>query len=192
MDATSREDIMTTLADATDVPDPPSLTLLRTLLDEDHAINRKSLCGLWGIKPSTLGHMLRGDINIGIERWAMLFDDVRDLRILRLLIDEQRFAVYALPEPCDIGSTAGIAQAFLRLESAHARMSTYMERMLGILGDMRVDGDDGELVRDLEKELPELISVLLAACRHVMHLYEKWCEHHARGVAGSIGKAVGR
>ncbi len=192
MDATQRDDIMTALADATDVPDPPSLTLLRTLLDEEQAINRKSLCGLWGIKPSTLGHMLRGDINIGIERWAMLFDDIRDLRILRLLIDEQRFAVYALPEPCDVGTTAGIAQAFLRLESAHSRMSTYMERMLSILGDMRVDGDDGELVRDLEKELPELISVLLAACRHVMHLYEKWCEHHARGVAGSIGKAVGR
>lgn len=192
MDATQRDDIMTALADATDVPDPPSLTLLRTLLDEEQAINRKSLCGLWGIKPSTLGHMLRGDINIGIERWAMLFDDIRDLRILRLLIDEQRFAVYALPEPCDVGTTAGIAQAFLRLESAHSRMSTYMERMLSILGDMRVDGDDGELVRDLEKELPELISVLLAACRHVMHLYEKWCEHHAAGVAGSIGKAVGR
>ncbi len=59
MDATQRDDIMTALADATDVPDPPSLTLLRTLLDEEQAINRKSLCGLWGIKPSTLGHMLR-------------------------------------------------------------------------------------------------------------------------------------
>ncbi len=192
MDATQRDDIMTALADATDVPDPPSLTLLRTLLDEEQAINRKSLCGLWGIKPSTLGHMLRGDINISIERWAILFDDTRDLRILRLLIDDARYAVYSLPQPADVGTTAGIAQAFLRLDSAHAKMSLYMERMLSILGDMRVDGDDGELVRDLEKELPELISVLLAACRHVMHLYEKWCEHHARGVAGSIGKAVGR
>jgi len=67
-----------------------------------------------------------------------------------------------------------------------------MQRMLGILRDMRVDGDDGELVCDLKHDLPELIAAIVAGEKHILHLYEKWQAQQDAGVAGSIGKAVAR
>jgi len=196
MDATEQDTLMTALCDATDDPRLPSLDLLRTLLDREKVINRKHLCGMWGVQPSTIGHMLAGRVHISIERWAVLFDDLRDERILRLMIDPNRFALYALPEVCMLGTTDGLSQAFIGLETAHRRTSLYVERMLSILGDMRVDGDDGELVCDLKHDLPDLIAALLAGAAHVLHLYERWCERQQSGVAGSIGsqskKAVKR
>jgi len=192
MDATRDDNLMNALRDATDDQRLPSLDLLRTLLDRQKVINRKHLCALFGVGPATIGHMLAGRVHISIERWAVLFDDLRDERILRLMIDLNHFAVYALPEPCDLGTTDGLSQAFIRLESSHHKMAVYVERMLSILGDMRVDGDDGELVQDLKTELPDLIAAMLAGASHVLHLYERWCQRQQSGVAGSIGKAVKR
>ncbi|MCC6909021.1 MAG: hypothetical protein IT430_13840 [Phycisphaerales bacterium] len=164
----------------------PSLVLLRVLLNREKKINRKALCALWDVKPATLGHMLAGRVHITVERWALLFAETRDERILRLLIDPERFAVYALPELTELGNPVSIGAAFVGLDQAHRRMSMYVQRMLGILGDMRVDGDDGELVCDLKHDLPDLIAALLAGSRQVLYLYEQWCERQSRRVAGRI------
>lgn len=193
MDAADQRDLMTAIDEATAHPhDARAVELLRTILDDDRAITRQQLAALWGISERCVYFMLSSRVHISVQRWGELFARLGDERILRLLIDPERFAVYSLPEPALLGTTPGLAQAFISLERAHRQTAVYVERMLGILGDMRVDGDDGELVCDLERDLPELIAAILAGARHVMHLYERWEQRQASGVAGSIGQRGGK
>ena len=193
MDAADQRELMTAIAEST-APrhDASAVELLRTILDDDKAITRQELASLWGITDRCISFMLHSRVHISIQRWGELFAAIGDERILRLLIDPEKFALYPLPDPALVGTSRGIAHAFIRLKESHAQTSLYIKRMIDILGDMRVDGDDCELVCDLKHDLPELIASILAAERHIFHLYEKWLAQQESGVAGSIGKAVAR
>lgn len=186
--AASETELMTALAETT-AHDSRAVQLLRTIVDDEQGITRQQLADLWGVSPQAIYFMLNHRIHISIERWALLFDELRDERIMRLLVDPRKFAIYALPEVIGAGDKAGIAHAWIKLHELHNGHSLFVDRLLGILEDGRVDGDDGELIADLRHTMPEYIATLLAAARHVDAMYEEWNRRHA---VGMNRKAVAR
>ncbi len=182
MDAAEQSELMQALAETT-AHDSRAVALLRTIVDEDQGITRQQLAALWGVSDRAVCYMLDCRIHISIERWAMLFEELRDERILRLLVDPRRYAVYALPEVGDGAHPATVTAAMLKLTRLHMGHGLFVERLLGILHDLRVDGDDGELIADLRHTLPEYIASVLAAAKHVDAMYEQWLKSSAAGMA---------
>lgn len=188
MDAADQSELMNVLAETT-AHDSRAVELLRTIVDDEQGITRQQLAALWGVTERAVYYMLNHRIHISIERWALLFEELRDERILRLIVDPTKFAIYALPEVSDNPDKASITEALFKLEREHKGHALFVDRLLGILMDLRVDGDDGELIADLRHTLPEYIAALLAAAKHVDAMYEKWLRESAQGMNR---KAVGR
>lgn len=189
MDAAEQSELMNALAETT-AHDSRAVQLLRTIVDEEQGITRQALAALWRVSDRAVSYMLDFRIHISIERWAALFEELRDERILRLLVDPRKHAIYSLPEVGREPDKAGIAHAFFKLKREHDAHAIFVERLLGILEDLRVDGDDAELIADLRHVMPEYISTVLAAATHVDAMYERWCERQGGG--GGERKAVGR
>lgn len=188
MDAAEQSELMNALAETT-AHDSRAVQLLRTIVDEEQGITRQALAALWRVSDRAVSYMLDFRIHISIERWAALFEELRDERILRLLVDPRRYAVYSLPEVGNGRQTSTVVEAFLKLRRLAGGHALFVERLLGILEDLRVDGDDGELIADLRHTLPEYIAAVLAAATHVDAMYEHWCAHRGEG---NGGKAVAR
>lgn len=108
---------------------------------------------------------------------------------MRLLIDPRKYAVYALPDVGAGRDLAAMTEAFLKLQRLHNDHGLFVDRLLGILRDRRVDGDDGELIADLRHTLPEYIAVILGVAKLIDAMYEDWI---ARSAEGMNRKAVRR
>lgn len=188
MDAATQSEIMNALAETT-AHDSRAVELLRTIVDDEQGITRQELASLWGVSEQAVYLMLNHRIHISIERWAMLFDQLRDERIMRLLIDPRKYAVYALPDVGAGRDLAAMTEAFLKLQRLHNDHGLFVDRLLGILRDRRVDGDDGELIADLRHTLPEYIAVILGVAKLIDAMYEDWI---ARSAEGMNRKAVRR
>lgn len=189
MDAAEQRDIMNALAETT-AHDSRAVRLLRTIVDEEQALTRQQLAALWGVSDRAVSYMLDFRIHISIERWSVLFEHLEDERILRLIVDPRRYAVYALPEVGNGAHPATVTAAMLKLTRLHMGHGLFVERLLGILNDLRVDGDDGELIADLRHTLPDYIAAVLAAATHVDAMYETWQRQSAERVNAT--KAVKR
>lgn len=181
MDATEQSEIMTALAETT-AHDSRAVELLRLIVDEEQGITRQELASLWGVSDRAIYFMLNHRIHISIERWSALFEHLEDERILRLIVDPRRYAVYALPEVGNGAHPATVTAAMLKLTRLHMGHGLFVERLLGILHDLRVDGDDGELIADLRHTLPDYIAAVLAAAKHVDAMYETWQRQSAEGM----------
>lgn len=191
------EELVSAYIDSTDNR-PDSARLLERIIDHEERMTRKQLAGHWGISTRCIGYMISGQIHVSIERWSTLFNLTEDERILRMLIPSEGFALYALP-PVHVNDQK-TSQVMKHLSGLHAQHSSYMERVLEILKDFRVDGNDGELVQELKHQLPEYIGALLASLKHIEFLYDRWYKSlpssdGANAVAKgthSNGKAVAR